>query len=237
MTFGFIPRALTMFLLFFLAAKLKEHVESREGPAGGLGEERIVSLAIIILSLMAASAVAIYFMNTPLAERPVPVEGVSILDYPLPARTAQHSLHLIKLGDQIELLGYDLGADQVGPGGTFELILYWHGLTELEKDYTVFTHLLGESYNLASGNFVWGQKDGMPLNGTYPTSRWLENEVVVDSYAIAVEPDAPPGLYRIEVGMYLLETGQRLPVFDERGQRMSEDRVLLEQTIEVVTAQ
>ena len=234
MIFGFVPRALAMFLLFFLAAKLKEHVESGEGPAGLIGERRIVSLAIIILSLMAASAAAISFMNKPLAERPVLVEGVSILDYPLPARAAQHPLHL-NLGDQIELLGYDLSADQVGPGATFELTFYWHALTELEKDYSVFTHLLGESYNLASGDFLWGQKDGMPLDGTYPTSRWLENEVVVDGYAISVQPDAPPGLYRIEVGMYLLETGQRLPVFDDRGQRMSEDKVLLEQTIEVVT--
>jgi len=36
--------------------------------------------------------------------------------------------------------------------------------------------------------------------------------------------------------MYLLETGERLPVFDDKGQRMPEDRVLLEQTIEVATA-
>ena len=36
--------------------------------------------------------------------------------------------------------------------------------------------------------------------------------------------------------MYLLETGQRLPVFDDQGQRMSDDRVMLEETIEVVPA-
>jgi len=71
--------------------------------------------------------------------------------------------------------------------------------------------------------------------GTYPTNRWLESEVV-DRYAITVQPDAPPGLYRIEVGMYLLETGQRLPVFDGQGQRMPEDRVLLEEMIELVPA-
>ena len=117
-----------------------------------------------------------------------------------------------------------------------ELTLYWHALTELEEDYTIFTHLLGESYNPASGSFLWGQKDNMPLDGSYPTSRWLENEVVVDKYDVAIQPDAPPGLYRIEVGMYLLETGQRLPVSDDRGKRMPEDRVLLEQTIEVATA-
>jgi hypothetical protein len=192
-------------------------------------------LAIVILCLMAASAAAIFLMNKSLPERPVSAEDVSILDYPLRSRAIQHPLCL-NLGDQIELLGYDLSAGQVEPGGTVELTLYWHALTELEEDYTVFTHLLGESYNLASGSFVWGQKDNMPLDGTYPTSRWLENEVVVDRYAIAVQPDAPPGLYRIEVGMYLLETGQRLPVFDDRGECMAEDRVLLEEAIEVAPA-
>lgn len=235
MTFGFVPRALMMSLLFFLAAKLKQHAESGDGPAGRFEERGITSLAIVVLALMAGTAAAIYFMNTPLPERPLSAEDVSILDYPVPSRTVQHPLHL-NLDGQIELLGYDLSADQVGPGGTIELTLYWHELTELEEDYTVFVHLLGESYNLASGSFLWGQKDNMPLGGTYPTSRWLENEVVIDRYAIAVQPDAPPGLYRIEVGMYLLETGQRLPVFDDRGERMAEDRVLLEETIEVVLA-
>jgi hypothetical protein len=244
MTFGFVPRGLTMFLLFFLAARLKEHVENGDGPAERLEEGRITSLAIVVLSLMAGTMVAIYFMNRPLSERPFPTEDVSILDYPLPSWTVQHPLHL-NLNGQIELLGYDLSADQIRlrrersaerPGDTLELTLYWHALTELEEDYTVFTHLLGESYNPAGGNFFWGQKDNMPLNGAYPTSRWLQNEVVVDRYAVAVQPDAPPGLYLIEVGMYLLETGQRLPMFDNSGEHMPEDRALLEETIEVVLA-
>jgi hypothetical protein len=233
MTLGFIPRALTMFLLFFLAAKLRGHVESRGAPAGRLEEGEVASLAITILFLMAASAVVIYFMNGHLPERSVLAGDVSILDYPLPPWVVQHPLHL-NLDDQIELLGYDLHADQIKPGNTVELTLYWHALTELEEDYTVFTHLLGESYNVAGGNFLWGQKDSMPLGGTYFTSRWLESEIVVDRYAIAVQPDALPGLYRVEVGMYLLETGRRLPVFDEKGERMPEDRILLEKEIELV---
>ncbi len=109
-------------------------------------------------------------------------------------------------------------------------------MTELEEDYTVFDHLLGESYNPANEGFLWGQKDSMPLDGTYPTSRWLRNEVVVDRYAVVVQPDAPMGVYRVEVGMYLLETGERLPVLDDQGQRMPEDRALLAETIEVIPA-
>ncbi|MBC8262763.1 MAG: hypothetical protein H8E47_01380 [Anaerolineales bacterium] len=235
MTFGFVPRALAMLLLFFLAARLKEYTESGARPSVRLEEEGIASLAIVVLSLMAASAAVIFFMNKPLPERHALAEGVSILDYPLQSRVVQHPLHL-NLGAKIELLGYDLSADQVRPGDTLDLTLYWRALTELEEDYTVFAHLLGESYNLASGGFLWGQKDSMPLDGTYPTSRWLGNEVVIDRYAIAIQPDAPPGVYRVEVGMYLLETGERLPVFDDMRQRMSEDRALLEEAIEVMSA-
>jgi len=140
------------------------------------------------------------------------------------------------LGGLITLIGYELDKTHVEPGGDLNLVLFWQGQQKMDRDYTVFTHLLGESYHLASESFLWSQKDNMPLGGSYPTSRWLENEVVVDRYDIAVQSDTPPGLYRIEVGMYLLETGQRLPVFDDRGKRTAEDRVLFEGTIEVVTA-
>jgi hypothetical protein len=137
---------------------------------------------------------------------------------------------------EIAFLGYELDKTVLTPGHTLRLTLYWRNESPVSRDYTVFTHLLGEEYNPANGSFLWGQKDNMPLDGTYPTSCWPENEVVLDSYAIAVQPDAPPGLYRIEVGLYLLETGQRLPVFDDKGERMAEDRVLLEETIEVIPA-
>lgn len=231
MVFDFIPRALTMLLLFFLAAKLKEYVKSEAGPTEGLEERTVASLAIVILSFIAASAAVICFMDRPLPERLL-LEGVNILDYPIRSWNIQHPLHL-NFNGQIELLGYDLSAEQIRPGDALELTLYWHALTEVEEDYTVFTHLLGEHYNLAKGNFLWGQKDSMPLDGTYPTSRWLENEIVVDRYVISVQPDTPPGPYRIEVGMYLLETGQRVPLFDKEGKRMSQDRILLDRTIEV----
>ncbi len=205
----------------------------RRGSVLGVARCSLSYLAITTLSLMAASAAIVFFMNRPLPERPVLAEGVSILDYPLQSRSVQHPLHL-NFDGQIELLGYDLSADQVISGDTLELTLYWHALTGLQADYTVFAHLLGERYNLASGGFLWGQKDSMPLDGAYPTSRWLENEAIIDRYAIAIQPDTPTGLYRVEVGMYLLETGERLPVFDDQGLRLSEDRVLLKETIEVL---
>jgi hypothetical protein len=52
----------------------------------------------------------------------------------------------------------------------------------------------------------------MPQEGRAPTTSWLEGEVIVDTYQIPVRPDCPAGEYDIEVGMYHLETGRRLPV-------------------------
>ena len=173
-------------------------------------------------------------------KKPAPPEERWVeIGTPVRASIAPHPQE-VKLRDEqgeIAFLGYELDKTVLAPGDTLRLTLYWQSESRVGWDYTVFTHLLGESYNPASGSFLWGQKDNMPLDGTYPTSRWLENEVVVDKYDVAIQSDAPPGPYRIEVGMYLLETGQRLPVFDDQGQRIPEDRTLLEQAIEVAAAE
>jgi hypothetical protein len=124
------------------------------------------------------------------------------------------------LGDRVSLLGYDLAGDVVPAGGSVHLTLYWQALTTMETSYTVFTHLLG------SDGHVWGQKDSVPLQGSYPTTAWLSGEVVVDPYVIEVPADAPPGEYVLEVGMYVAATGDRLPVLNASGQHV-DDRVLL----------
>lgn len=42
-----------------------------------------------------------------------------------------------------------------------------------------------------------------------------------------ISPDARPGDYWLEVGMYLAETGERLAIVDRNG-NVVEDKVLLE---------
>ena len=117
------------------------------------------------------------------------------------------------LDGQVELLGYDLstatpGASgaSVAPGETLTLTLYWRALAEMEESYTVFTHLVGPDGTLS------GQQDNPPVGGTYPTNLWLAGEVVADVYGVEVGTDAAPGAHRLEVGMYVAETGMRLPV-------------------------
>ncbi|MFB0538269.1 MAG: glycosyltransferase family 39 protein [Anaerolineae bacterium] len=131
------------------------------------------------------------------------------------------------LGDQVEFHGYSLESAQVEPGSLVRLTLYWRTRQRMTVSYTVFTHLLGKDEG------IWGQRDNIPVKGTYPTTGWVEGEVITDEYEIAIKSDAPPGEYQIEVGMYDAGTGQRLPVFDEGETRLSGDRIPLDQVITV----
>jgi hypothetical protein len=64
------------------------------------------------------------------------------------------------------------------------------------------------------------------LEGDYPTSFWDIGEVVEDEYILAINEDAPAGLYWLEVGMYELATEQRLPVLGDDGE-VKDNRILL----------
>jgi hypothetical protein len=130
------------------------------------------------------------------------------------------------LGDQVELLGYDLAAGEVGAGGVLSCTLYWRALESVSQDYTVFTHLVD-----AEGR-TWGQWDNPPGRGESPTTRWTPGQVIADPYEIPVSPDAPPSILTLEVGMYDPRSMTRLPVIDSAGAAIG-DKVLLAE-IEVV---
>ena len=128
----------------------------------------------------------------------------------------------VNLGQKVTLIGYDLEETTVHPGGDIHLTLYWQAEREMNEEYTVFTHLIDEEGQ------IWAQKDNQPLGGNYPTSLWDEGEVVKDEYELMVKEGIPPGEYLLEVGMYLLSTGERLPILEGK----KDDSILIE-TIEV----
>lgn len=132
----------------------------------------------------------------------------------------QHSLE-IELGNQIRLLGYSLQAEEVPAGEVLSLTLHWQVLDRIERRHKVFVHLLD-----AQGQVV-GQRDAEPGGGARPTITWRVGEALADNYGVLVPSHVPPGEYQIEVGMYDLETMQRLPAFDEQGTRLPSDRILL----------
>jgi hypothetical protein len=127
-----------------------------------------------------------------------------------------------RIGESIVLLGYDVEPRQAQPGDTVQLTLYWEALTPPDGDYTVFAHLIDPSGQLR------GQKDNPPQGGMYPTYLWDTGERVVDTYSLVVPVDAEPGAYRLAVGMYSLETMERLPVTTQDGTSPPERSLLLE---------
>ncbi|MEA3396986.1 MAG: hypothetical protein U9R05_05940, partial [Chloroflexota bacterium] len=122
------------------------------------------------------------------------------------------------VGDTIRLWRYRLGGVKRGqpplahPGDTLTLNLYWEAETPVAQSYHVFTHLLGTAYNPATQGPLWAQDDQVPLDGDYPTDRWLPGIPLEDHYVLHIAPDTPPGDYQLTVGMYTLENGERVPV-------------------------
>ena len=132
----------------------------------------------------------------------------------------------------IRLDGYDLPVTQVRPGETVQLTLYWSSGGDIRQRYKVFTHLLGDVFNAANGNFLWGQADNEPAGNTRPTTSWRNGETIVDEYAIPVAAGTPPGEYRLEIGLYDPATGARLPLLDGNGSPSADHLILA--TVEVV---
>jgi hypothetical protein len=139
---------------------------------------------------------------------PPAIEALDI-EYPLVAH----------LGNKVKFLGYNIESSFL-PGHGIHLELFWQTLQPMEEDYTVFIHLID-----GEGN-VWGQKDNPPVDGFYPTTLWAQGEIVRDQYDLMVSSDASPGKYWLAVGMYLLETGERLEARGEEGP-LPENRILL----------
>jgi arabinofuranosyltransferase len=104
-------------------------------------------------------------------------------------------------GEAIKLAGFD-----PPEGGSGTLVLYWQSLAALENDYDVFIHLIDESGNLVA------QVDRQPLNGLAPTSSWQTGDLIRDPIELPSVAELAAGEYDVVAGLYLRETGQRLPV-------------------------
>jgi len=146
-----------------------------------------------------------------------------------------------RLGDTLWLVGYRLATasttastrggarggaqDEVAPGDTLLLTLYWRAEEPVERNYTVFAHLQG-----ADGRLV-AQQDNPPMRGTRPTSVWEVGTVVEDPYEIRVPLNTPSRDYVLSVGMYDPATKspslERLPALGADGRHLPEDRVVL----------
>jgi len=99
------------------------------------------------------------------------------------------------------------------------LSLLWRAESEIETDYTVFVHLTRDDAIVA-------QVDSPPAGGYYPTSLWRVGDIVDDEHTLALPEPYEPVEHRIIVGLYQLETLQRLQVLDKNGKPVSDHLIL-----------
>ncbi len=104
------------------------------------------------------------------------------------------------------LTGYAFSPQVARPGETLFVTLQWQAVAPMPVDYTVFTHVSN------TDALPVAQLDSQPASGTRPTTTWIPGETILDRRAVLLPADLPPGQYTIEIGLYDLNTGQRLAV-------------------------
>lgn len=107
-----------------------------------------------------------------------------------------------QFGETIRLLNYSTQQEQ--ENSSFDITLYWRAEAEIDEDYQVFVHVVGEDGQIAA------QRDNQPVNGTYPMRMWRTHTAIADHYTFTEE--LPPGIYTVRVGLYRLADQKRLTI-------------------------
>jgi 4-amino-4-deoxy-L-arabinose transferase-like glycosyltransferase len=125
---------------------------------------------------------------------------------------------------EARLLGYDLYPQPVKGGEALIVTLYWRALATPSAERFVYTRLVD-----ARGR-IWARTDGPPVMGLWPATRWQPEMVIEDAHELPVPAGTPPGIYRLEVGLYdpgngrpLVAAGQ--PIGQGGGLLLGEARV------------
>lgn len=126
-----------------------------------------------------------------------------------------------RINRAVALEGYGLSSEKLQAGGVLTVTLYWVADGAIVEEYTVFAHLVDEA------DQMWGQHDGQPLMGAYPTSRWSEALLLPDPHTLVISPVSPPGRYHLLVGLYRWPSLKRLPAYGPDGTRWPDDRIVL----------
>lgn len=108
-------------------------------------------------------------------------------------------------GEYVTLMDAALTDETLQPGDPLGVALTWQTDTELATRYKVFVHLYSPDGTLVA------QHDGEPNGSLSPTTTWQTGEQIIDRHGILIPQGAPPGIYRLAIGLYW-ETGERLPV-------------------------
>jgi len=140
----------------------------------------------------------------------------------LPLGVEPTPAHVLRadVGGQVRLLGYDVqGVSASGellarPGGSVRLKLYWEAQTYMERNWSIFCHVLDRDLGL-----VIAVRDRYPGQGLLATSLMQPGLRWTDEYVIRLPDTAyAPAEAVLETGLYDLSSGERLPIVVQDGQ-------------------
>ncbi|GAC1544978.1 MAG: hypothetical protein NVS2B7_19520 [Herpetosiphon sp.] len=118
-------------------------------------------------------------------------------------------------GAAAELRGRTLPR-QVATGSELPVSLTWHATAPFDRSWWLFVHVVdGAGHNVA-------QSDGPPLNGNFPTTKWVPGDWCVDRRKIDLRA-VPPGQYSIRIGLFDPAGGERLTAFDHDHKSLGDD--------------
>ena len=127
-----------------------------------------------------------------------------------------------RIGDFARLLGFDAtpipsataggsATITVLPASTLALTLFWQAEGASSVPYAVSVQLLGDNGVLRA------QHDQQPGGGAFPTTSWVQGEVLADAYQLELPADLAPGRYKLIVRMYDPTTLAALPAENADG--------------------
>jgi hypothetical protein len=160
-----------------------------------------------------------------------PGPRIEVLDLGLHPRLLTIVRREALFGANLWLLGYEIqpgalrpaispleGADRriIHHGDALQINLTWQTQQPLPYDYALFVHVLDQTGNVVA------QRDTMLRQDEYPSSRWRPDEVVVERADLPL-PALAPGTYTLKLGVYRMDSGERLPLaYPEPGSDSSE---------------
>lgn len=108
----------------------------------------------------------------------------------------------VRFGNVIELVSLDL-PDAVRPGTRVLVCYRWRAIRAMSRDYWTFVHFDGGARRFDQDH---------RLGGDVGTSRWTLLEPLEEALHLAVPGDAPPGDYRVRLGVWYPRNRTRLAV-------------------------
>jgi hypothetical protein len=144
------------------------------------------------------STVSLFGFIIPAYAPPQAVDDPALLDY--------QTGYDVTVESFARLVGVSV-PDRAEPGEVADVRVCWQALEPTAESYWMFVHLVGANQARLAGI------DSLPGRGNYPTVDWQAGSAHCTDWPLLLPPDAPPGRYTVQVGLYERDTLHRLEAF------------------------